>query len=83
MDCTRARHDCQVAEIPEDPLKKPQHPARNSTFVGVKNQEKIAPNSTASKKKKEKRSQISLLHLKEKITTTRQGKQKMKKQTEE
>jgi hypothetical protein len=33
--------------------------------------------------KKEKRAQTSLLHLNEKITTTRQGKQKMKKQTEE
>jgi hypothetical protein len=56
MDCTQARHDCQVAEIPEAPLKKPQLPPRNSTFVGVKNQEKIAPNSTASKNEKRKAS---------------------------
>ncbi len=56
MDCTQARHDCQVAEIPEDPLKKPQLPPRNSTFVGVKNQEKIATNSTASKNEKRKAS---------------------------
>lgn len=56
MDCTQARHDCQVAEIPEDPLKKPQLPPRNSTFVGVKNQEKLAPNSTASKNERRKAS---------------------------
>jgi hypothetical protein len=56
MDCTQARHDRQVAEIPEDQLKKPQLPPRNSPFVGVKNQEKIAPNSTASKNEKRKAS---------------------------